>query len=337
MDVDTFLVANQPAWDRLTMLVNRATRGVRRLSPAELEELVALYQRVSTHLSYARTTFHDPALSATLSTLVARAGAVVYGTRPRTLHAIARFFAVTFPAAVWFNRRFVAASTALFLVPAFAVGLWLARSPAAVEASGPKAVREAYVNEDFEHYYRSEPAGQFASQVFTNNVQVSVLAFGLGIAFCVPTAFVLAVNGARVGVAGGLFASVGQQAKFWGLILPHGLLELTAVFIAGGAGLRLGWTLIDPGDRPRARALAEEARRALAVVAGLVIVFATAGTIEGFVTGSSLPTWARVGIGVAGEGLLLSYLVIRGRGAARAGFTGALDERPVAAQARAAS
>jgi uncharacterized membrane protein SpoIIM required for sporulation len=128
-------------------------------------------------------------------------------------------------------------------------------------------------------------------------------------------------------VAGGLFGAVGQQAKFWGLILPHGLLEITAVCIAGGAGLRLGWTLIDPGDRLRRAAVAEEGRRALAIVAGLVLVFAAAGTIEGFVTGSTLPTWARVGIGVVGEAVLLSWLFVRGRAAAREGLTGALDEQ----------
>jgi uncharacterized membrane protein SpoIIM required for sporulation len=326
MDVDTFLATNQASWDRLSWLVRRAGRKVGRLSPAELEELVVLYQRTATHLSYARTTYRDPALTATLSSLVARAGAVVYGSRPRTLRALGRFFADTFPAAVWYSRRFIVVSAALLLVPAFAVGLWVANSPRAVEATGPKAVREAYVNQDFEQYYKSAPASEFASHVFTNNVQVSIYAFAAGIAFCLPTAFILMFNGANVGVAGGLFASVGQQLKFWGLILPHGLLELTAVFIAGGAGLRLGWTLIDPGDRTRLAGLAEEGRRALAIVAGLVVVFAAAGTIEGFVTGSSLPTWARVGVGALGETVLLTWLVVRGRAAAARGLTGAYGE-----------
>src|SRR3954452_7213094 len=326
MDVDTFLATNQTSWDRLSSLVGRASRRVRRVSPNELEELVSLYQRTATHLSYARTTYRDPALTATLSSLVARAGAVVYGSRPRTLRALGHFFAVTFPAAVWYSRRFIAVSAALLLVPAFAVGLWVANSPRAVEATGPKAVREAYVNQDFEQYYKSEPASEFASHVFTNNVQVSIYAFAAGIAFCLPTAFILMFNGASVGVAGGLFASVGQQLKFWGLILPHGLLELTAVFIAGGAGLRLGWTLIDPGDRTRRAALAEEGRRALAIVAGLVVGFAAAGTIEGFVTRSSLPTWARVGIGALGEAVLLTWLFVRGRAAAARGLTGAYGE-----------
>ena len=167
-------------------------------------------------------------------------------------------------------------------------------------------MREAYVNQDFEQYYRSAPASEFASHVFTNNVQVSIYAFAAGIAFCVLTGFILVLNGANAGVAGGLFAAVGQQPKFWGLILPHGLLELTAVFIAGGAGLRLGWTLIDPGDRTRRAALAEEGRRALPIIAGLVLVFAVAGTIEGFVAADVGPRGHR-GCGRARPALVVVH------------------------------
>src|SRR5438874_10802949 len=146
MDLDAWLAANQPVWDRLAGLTRRAGRGVGRLSAGELEELVALYQRVSTHLSYARTYYRDPSLTATLTRLVARAGAVVYGTRARSLRAVGRFFADTFPAGVWHARRFVAVSLALTVVPALAMGVWLAHSPAALDASAPPAVREAYVH-----------------------------------------------------------------------------------------------------------------------------------------------------------------------------------------------
>jgi len=152
MDVDRYIAANQPVWDRLGGLTARAARGVGRLSAAELDELVRLYQRVSTHLSYARTYYGDPALTASLTRLVARAGSVVYGTRARTLRAIGRFFASTFPAAVWHSRRFVLASAGLLLVPALAFGIWLANSPAAVEASAPEAVRQASLERDFEDY-----------------------------------------------------------------------------------------------------------------------------------------------------------------------------------------
>ena len=327
MDIDRYIAGNAPAWTRLAELTARAQRGVGRLSAAELDELVRLYQRVAGQLSYAQTYYRDPALVSQLSSLVARAGAVVYGTRPRTLRAFARFFAVTFPAAVWHLRWFVVAATLATLLPAAGFGVWLARSPAAVAAAAPPAVREAYVNRDFERYYSSAPAAEFASQVFSNNVQVAFEAFALGILLCLGTLWVLFQNGASLGLVAGLFAAVGQQPKFWGLILPHGLLELTSVFVAGAAGLRLGWTLIDPGDRPRVAALAEEGRRAVVIVLGLVVTFLVAGTIEGFVTGRPWPTWLRVGIGVAAEAGFLTWVLVLGRRAAAQGLTGALGEQ----------
>src|SRR4029453_13204824 len=315
-----------PAGPGLPELAARAQRGAGRLSAAELDELVRLYQRVVGHLSYAQTYYRDPALTARLSGLVARAGSVVYGTRPRTLRAFGRFFTVTFPAAVWHARWFVVVATLATLLPAAGFGLWLASSPTPVEAAPPPAAPEAYVNHDFEAYYSSAPAAQFASQVFSNNVLVAFQAFALGILFCVGTLYVLVSNGANLGLAAGLFAAVGQQPKFWGLILPHGLLELTSVFVAGGAGLRLGWTLIDPGDRPRLQALAAEGRRAVVIVLGLVAAFLAAGTIEGFVTGRPWPTWVRVGIGVLAEAGFITYVVVLGRRAAAKGLTGALGE-----------
>ncbi len=180
MDVDSYIRTNQPVWARLDELTARAARGVGRLSAAELDELVKLYLRVSTHLSYARTYYRDPALTASLTGRVARSNAVVYGTRSRTLRAVGRFFAVSFPAALWHVRHYVLVSVALLFVPALAFGVWVANSPTALEATGPAAVREAYVQEDFEDYYSSAPAAAFASQVFTNNVRVAVLPSPVG-------------------------------------------------------------------------------------------------------------------------------------------------------------
>lgn len=327
MDVDRFVATNQAAWERLDVLVGRAGRGVKRLRPAELDELVALYQQTSTHLSLARTAYREPALTATLTRLTARAGAVVYGTRSATWRAVGAFFTTTFPAALWHARWFVAISTVAFLVPALALGVWVARSPAALAAAAPPEIREAYVGEEFQAYYSENPSAVFAATVGTNNIQVGILAFAAGVLLCVPTVLLLLYNGASLGVAAGLFGAVGRlETFFYGGILPHGMLELTAVFVAGGAGLRLGWTLIDPGDRPRAAALVEEGRRAVAIVLGLVVVFTVAALIEGFVTGSALPTWARVGIGAVVEAGFLAYAALLGRDAAARGFTGALGE-----------
>jgi len=326
MDIDRFLASNRPVWDRLAQLTRMADRGAGRLTAPELDELIRLYQRTSSHLSYAQTYFADPGLVIRLSQLVAGAGAVIYGTRARTVRGLGRFFTQTFPAAVWHVRRFVLISAVLTFVPAIGLGIWLAHSPRAVEATAPAAVRQAYVKEDFQHYYSSEPAAAFATKVYTNNVRVSVTAFAAGILLCVPTAVILVVNGGNLGVAAGLFASAGQSAKFYGLVLPHGLIELTSVVLAGAAGLRLGWAVIDPGDRPRLTALAEEGRRAVVLILGVVFTLLMAGLIEGFVTGSALPTAVRVGLGVAVEVSFVTYVVLVGRAASAAGFTGTLGE-----------
>jgi uncharacterized membrane protein SpoIIM required for sporulation len=326
VDIDRFIARNAPVWHRLEMLVTQAGRGGRGLAPPEVDELVALYQRVSSHLSHARTAYGDPALTGRLTRLVSRANGLLYGTRPRALSAVADFFVWRFPAAVWQSRRFVAASAALLFVPALAMGIWLANSDAAIDASAPDAVREAYLEEDFEEYYSSQSASAFTSQVTVNNIQVALTAFAGGILLCLPTGFLLVFNGANVGVAGGLFADAGELGKFFGLILPHGLLELTAVVVAGAAGLRLGWSLIAPGDRTRGQAVGEEARRSVVIALGLVLAFIVAGLIEGFVTGRGVPTPLRLGIGVAAWGVFVAWVVVQGPAATARGVTGSLGE-----------
>ena len=157
LDIDRFLAMNRPVWDRLAGLTKRANRSVRRLSVAETDELIRLYQRTSTHLSYARTYFNDPGLNLRLSQLVATSGAVLYGTRPRTWRSFGRFFTATFPAALWRIRAFLAVSFVLTFLPATALGIWLAHSNAALDATATPAMRAAYVDEESNHYYTDHP------------------------------------------------------------------------------------------------------------------------------------------------------------------------------------
>jgi uncharacterized membrane protein SpoIIM required for sporulation len=326
MDIDRFILVNQPAWIRLSQLVVVARRP-KRLAPGELDELVTLYQQVSAHLSHARAYYADPGLTARLTALVAQANAVIYSRgRGRPLRATGRFFAETFPAAVWHSRRFVGVAALLLVVPAVAMAIWFAQSSAVRELVLPPEVEEAALESQFEDYYSSQAAEQFAGQVFINNIQVSFFAFALGILLCIPTALLLVYNGVNVGVWAGFFADIGHLGKFFGLILPHGLLELTAVCIAAAGGLRLGWAVIAPGDRTRRQALAEEGRRAVVIVLGLICTFSAAAIIEAIVTPSGLPTSVRVGIGVAVELAFIAYIVSRGRVAEAAGLTGLLGE-----------
>lgn len=326
VDIDRFIARNQPAWQRLEMLTSQASgRKIRRLEAGEVDELIGLYQRASGHLAYARAAYREPGLLARLTMLVANANAAIYGRRARAGATIVRFFAFSFPAAIWMCRRAIAGAAACLFVPALAIGSWVATSDAALDVAIPEDVQAALIASEFEDYYSSSPAASFSTQVTVNNIQVSVIAFALG-ALLIPGAVILGVNGINLGVTGGLFVAEGQAGTFFGLILPHGLLELTAVAIAGGAGLQMGWALLVPGDRTRAAALAEEGRRSVALVLGTVLAFVVAGLIEGFVTPAPIPTLVRVAVGVTVEVLFLVWILGRGRAAVDAGFTGHPDD-----------
>jgi uncharacterized membrane protein SpoIIM required for sporulation len=336
VDLDAYVAAHSAQWARLEVLLRRASRP-RRLSGPEVDELVDLYQRVATHLSVVQSAGPDPALIGRLSTLVARARAVVAGGRRSTWADIGRFLAVDFPAICYRTRWWWIGAAAGFLVVAFACGLWIASSPQAQLAAAPPDVVRQLVEEDFENYYSSAPASEFAASVFTNNAYVAAQSIAFGVLLGLPVVYVLALNALNIGVTGGLMAANDRTGLFFGLILPHGLLEITAVLVACGLGLKIGWTVVDPGNRSRSRALAEEGRALLSGALGLALVLLVSGVVEAYVTPSGLPTWARVSIGVLVEVLFLAYVFVLGRRAVRAGFTGDLesdlrgDERPVAA------
>ena len=320
MDVDRFVAENRPTWYRLRSLTQRANN----LTGEEVRELNRLYQRTAGHLAYAQAHFFDPGLNTALTQQVATTAAVLYGARRFTWRSGARFFSRTVPLVVWESRWFLLVSAVTLLLPAVAGGVWVDHSHAALNAIAPAAVREAYVNHNFASYYSSEPSAVFAAQVYTNNVVVAFEAFAGGISFGLLTLLALAYNGLNVGVAGGMFYAAHQPAEFWGLITPHGMLELTSVVLAGGAGLRLGWALVSPGDQPRSRALAYNGLQAVVLAAVTVLALLVSGLIEGFVTGSALPTTVRVGIGAAVELAFLLWVVLGGRAARAAVRAGRL-------------
>ena len=164
--------------------------------------------------------------------------------------------------------------------------------------------------------------------MWTNNSWVAAQCIGYAIVLGMPIPFVLFDNAANVGVIGGLMFNAGKGDIFLGLLIPHGLLELTAVFLAGAVGMRLGWSVISPGNRPRGQVLAEQGRAVVSVAVGLVAVLLVSGLIEAMVTPSPLPTFVRIAIGVLAEVAFLAYVIHFGRRAVRAGETGDLQDAP---------
>lgn len=320
MDLDAFVAAHRGDWERLDHLTRQ-----RRLSGADADEILDRYQRVATHLSLIRSTAPDASLVAHLSMLLARARSRSAGTRTAAWSDVGRFFGQSFPAALYRMRRWWVAVLVLDVALAFVMGWWLLDHPSIESGlASPEQIRQLVEN-DFENYYSEYAATSFALRVWTNNFWLSALCIATGV-FGLPVLFMLATNMLNVAVIGSIMVRHGRGALFFGLILPHGLLELTCLFVAAGVGLRIFWAWVEPGPRSRARALAEEGRAALGVALGLVVLLLLCGIIEAFVTPSPLPTWARIGIGLAAEAAFFAYVFGPGRWAHRRGQTGDLAE-----------
>ena len=331
MDLDAFSAVNAPRWARLEELSRRG-----RLTGAEADELVLLYQEVATHLSRVRSAAPDPAVVSRLSDVLGRARAAIAGSHDPSWADVARFVTVSLPAALYRIRWWTVVVTVAFCALAVVAGVHVYTEPEAQAAMGTPSELERYAEREFANYYSSYPGESFAAQVWTNNAWIAAQCVAFGITGFWPL-MVLVQNAVAVGAAGGVMALHDGLAIFFQLILPHGLMELTAIFVAGAAGLKIAWTVVDPGGRPRARAVAEEGRALFTVAIGLVGVLAVSGLVEGFVTPSALPWWLKIAIGAAVLAAFWVWVLVLGRRAWAAGETGDLradhtvDALPLAA------
>lgn len=316
MDVDSFIAKYRGEWGRLEAACVSGTRGLSRLSGPEIHEVVRLYLRASTHLAEARSSFTDPGLEEYLNQLVARAHAAIYAARPGTARGFVRLFAVRYPEAMRRTAPYVLVAAVILVLVTTASWAWVATSREARAGLLPPAAREAIQRAGGGRADLEAPPG-LSLYILLNNVQVAFAAFALGITFCVGTVFVLVQNALLLGVLAGAFQAVGNAGPFWALILPHGLLELTAICIAAGAGLRMGWALIDPGDRLRPRAIRDEAAEAIVVVVGVIPAFLVAALMEGFVTGRAMPDVLEIALGAVLAAGYVAFLVGRSRRASR--------------------
>jgi len=331
IDLDAYVATHAGSWTRLDQLVRQ-----RRRSGAEADELVDRYQQVATHLSVVRTSAPDGELVAHLSSLLGRARIAMLASRVPSWRGFAGFFTERFPAALYHLRWWWLGCLAGNVLVTAVMMIWLGQHPQ-VEQSllSPQEV-DQLVNSDFESYYSENAAGAFATHVWVNNAWVSALCIALGI-LGLPVLYLLFQNIANLAIVGSIMIRHDRGELFWGLIIPHGLLELTCVFVAGGVGLRLFWSWVEPGQLSRAGSLARAGRTSVTVALGLAVCLLVSGIIEGFVTPSPLPTWARIAIGVLAELGFLAYVFVVGRAAHSRGVTGdvsaSLLEDRVATQA----
>jgi uncharacterized membrane protein SpoIIM required for sporulation len=318
MSLERFIQDRRPAWNRLAGLVERLyARGPRRIPGTEINELLCLYRDVSADLARLRALEGDPNLVREINRVVTRAHAQIYRAPARRFGSLRTFLLVDYPCLFRRTWRFSLASFAISAAFASMAYYTVQRHPdvvADILGGADTEFRGEKTENDIHDRFRHTAAPVLSSAVTTNNIVVALNAFALGITFGVGTVYVLIVNGTMVGGFAGAYARSGAGGYFWMTILTHGALELSAIVIAGGAGLMMGYALWCPGERTRRRALREDAAQAVRLVLGLIPAFVVAGVLEGFVTPrEDWPAGTKVALGVSVALVYWFYLLVAGR------------------------
>ncbi len=302
---ERFLERKRDAWEAFRALATRIERpGVRALPPDELLAFAARYREVAADLARARTYGVDPQVVDYLERLVAAGHNALYRSRGRERIPLWRALVGDFPAAVVASRRYVLAAFLIFMVPA-GIGYAMLRarpeltdqlaSPVMVSRAQEAADREAR-GVGYAQAERSADLPIIAAAIISNNIMVCFWAFSGGLLAGLLTVFSLAINGLSLGLGFGVFANYHAAGYLATFIAGHGVLELTAIFISGGAGFRLAHALIAPGDRTRRDALVVDGIVAARMIGAVVVLLAIAGSIEGLLSASDAPAPFKFGV-----------------------------------------
>lgn len=319
MNPDQFYRSRQEAWLALEKLLVQAKNRRVQLRAEQIDELGRLYRAAGADLSVAQRDFPGSEVTVYLNQLVARAHAVIYRSPPMAATRLRHFVLAGFPRMYRANWPFTLAAGLFFVLPALLAGFVVRLNP---EAAGwllpPEIGRlEATIKE--KQLWTEIPIEErpyTSSFIMRNNIQVTFLAFGLGVLGGVLTISVMVLNGLILGGITGLTAFYGLGFDLWTFVIGHGVIELSVIIMAGGAGLSLGWAVLRPGLFRRRDALRLAARRSVLLIVGAVPLLVFAGLIEGFISPSeAIPAAVKWLVGFGTGGLLYAYLLLAGRGA----------------------
>lgn len=313
-----FVQRRSPDWQELDALLARASRrGIRSLDPAQVDRLGSLYRALGTDLAYAQGRY-DAQLVEYLNRNIARAHAYVYApTAQSGWNRIARFYAVDFPLEVRRSIILIAMCAALTVASAVMAYTVTRTHPDDVYAFLPAQLVPAHIRKslhDSNFAFVAAQAPMMSAFIITNNVKVAMTAFAGAATLGALTIYIIALNGLMLGALGAAFTNAGFGTDFWITISPHGVIELTAIQIAGAAGLLIAGGVLTPGRLRRKDAIALGARRAAVLFLGVVSMLLVAGTIEGFISPQRWPMDVRGAIGAISAILLLCYFRLAGRG-----------------------
>lgn len=310
-----FIDDRKSNWQRLEDLLSLIEgNSLRNLSRAEVREFGELYRRAATDLAIARAETRDPKLINYLNSLVIRAHGRIYRAESQGVGMLWNFVARDFPQVFRRNARYFLLALGIFFFFGTASYLLCYYSLEFANELGLDRYRTAAI-ENRQWWDSLNEANQIgSSSILTNNIRVAFMAFALGALLGIGTVYVLAFNGLLIG---GVVGTVFQANPTFGnalvtFMVGHGVVELSCIFIAGGAGMMIGYSLVNPGDLSRAQALKKKGMESAKLVIGCAILLFFAGIIEGFLSPSALPAWIKFGTGITTGIALYTYLLLAG-------------------------
>jgi uncharacterized membrane protein SpoIIM required for sporulation len=316
--MNIFLKHEKDNWRRLEDLLGMLRgSGLRGLSRMEVREFGELYRRAAADLAIARAEIRDPKLINYLNSLVIRAHGKIYRAESEGTNIIIRFFTREFPETLRSNWNYMAVALAIFVGFAmfgFGATWWNIDFVHFVGLSGVTDQIQAN-DEWWKNLNQANQVG--ATGILSNNIIVTIRVFAMGALFGVGAAYDLAIEGARLG---SIFAACYKLNPPFGnslatFVVGHGVIELSCIYFCAGAGMMIGYAIINPGDLTRAQALKKKGMEAAKIVMGCAFLLVIAGTIEGFLSPSDLPPGVKIATGVGTGVAMYSYLFLVGRNA----------------------
>lgn len=316
MTADEFITHNKERWERLAQLVDHsAGSGIRRMHPEDLDALGELYRTVTSDFALAQRDFAGQPVVLYLNQLIARSHAAIYRGRPAQAVNLLEFLFVTFPRTFRRLAPFIVAAFVILTLPAAANGVLIYLHPDTAEWTfGEDEKALIPLVEDGELWIDLPPEERPSASAFimTNNIRVSLTAFAGGASAGLLTLYVLVLNGMSFGGLMGLCFHYGIGWRLVNFVIGHGVIEFTVIFMAAGAGLRMGWAIVHPGTQSRRDALVLATREAIALAGGSIPLLMVAGAIEGFVSPLFNPLYSATAAGVSGV-MTYGWLLLGGR------------------------
>ena len=282
-ELDFFLKQKKGSWEELSQILRKAEkRGLSNLSEEEVQQLGKLYRSICSDLVYARERIGDNELNEYLNLLVAKAHNCIYQREPFHLRRLVRFYKYQFPQVFRITRWYTLAAFSIFAVFAALGYVTAMLDDSFASLIVPPSIMQSIEKGEMWTTGITAIAPLASSAIMTNNISVTFVAFALGITWGLGTFYIMALNGLLLGTLAYLIQSHGMQVPFWSFVFPHGVIELSSIFIAGGAGLLLGSAQLIATSYSRKDTLILKGRLAVRLILGCIPVLIVAGIVEAF-------------------------------------------------------